>query len=216
MAETRYKIVFDGQLMPEMTLETVKENLARLFKSDPAKIDNLFSGGAVALKRDLPASEADKYLAVLQQAGANARKELDLASGLSLVPSDDHPEPTPTEAQPVADANRMSCPKCGHEQAKADECAACGIIIDKFLARQAQQGSVPAAAVSPYATPQAQVGEALPEYSELKVFSVSGRIGLLQSAGTVRPSAQARRPARDSAITTDNGEVFCRLCSSRF
>ena len=34
MTEARYKIVFDGQLMPEMALDTVKNNLARLFKSD--------------------------------------------------------------------------------------------------------------------------------------------------------------------------------------
>ena len=50
MSDTRYKIVFDGQLMPEMALETVKDNLARLFKSDPARIENLFSGAPVALK----------------------------------------------------------------------------------------------------------------------------------------------------------------------
>jgi len=69
MTEARYKIVFDGQLMPEMALETVKNNLARLFKSDQSKIDALFSGSPVALKRDLAEAEADKYLAALQQAG---------------------------------------------------------------------------------------------------------------------------------------------------
>ena len=49
MNQPRYKIVFDGQLMPETTLETVKDNLARLFKSDAARIDSLFSGPPVAL-----------------------------------------------------------------------------------------------------------------------------------------------------------------------
>ena len=72
MSEARYKIVFNGEVMPEMALDTVKDNLARLFKSDRAKIDNLFSGSAVALKRDLPESEADKYLTALQRAGAKA------------------------------------------------------------------------------------------------------------------------------------------------
>ena len=89
MTEARYKIVFDGQLMPEMTLETVKDNLARLFKSDPSKIDALFSGSPVALKRDLAETEADKYLAALQQvaqllvglAVAVARGQVDFLKG---------------------------------------------------------------------------------------------------------------------------------------
>ena len=155
MTEARYKIVFDGQLMPEMTLETVKDNLARLFKSDPSKIDALFSGSPVALKRDLAETEADKYLAALQQAGAQARKEQE-AVALSLV--DSAPEQVSTST-PAAPAYGMTCPKCGHQQDKAAECAACGIIIDKYLARQAQQAeSAPASATlgaqSPYSPPR--------------------------------------------------------------
>ena len=116
MTEARYKIVFDGQLMPEMTLETVKDNLARLFKSDPSKIDALFSGSPVALKRDLAETEADKYLAALQQAGAQARKEQE-AVALSLV--DSAPEQASTST-PAAPTHGMTCPKCGHQQAHHD------------------------------------------------------------------------------------------------
>ena len=179
MTEARYKIVFDGQLMPEMTLETVKDNLARLFKSDPSKIDALFSGSPVALKRDLAETEADKYLAALQQAGAQARKEQE-AVALSLV------ETTPEPA--TAPAHAMTCPKCGHQQDKAAECAACGIIIDKYLARQAQQAeSAPASATlgapSPYSPPRSEVGDSLPEYGTLKVFTTDGRIGRVRYLG---------------------------------
>ncbi|MBS7725484.1 hypothetical protein I0D68_11975 [Pseudomonas lalucatii] len=44
MSQARFKIVFDGELMPEVTLETAKDNLARLFKSDRTRINSLFSG----------------------------------------------------------------------------------------------------------------------------------------------------------------------------
>ena len=182
MTDTRYKIVFDGQLMPEMALDTVKSNLARLFKSDQSKIDALFSGSPVALKRDLAEAEADKYLAALRQAGALVRKETDLAARLSLVDTDDHREP-----EPVISSETMSCPKCGHEQTKAAECSACGIIIEKYLARQATlpATSAPTApeAASPYSTPKSEVGEAMPEYGELKVFTVNGRIGRVRYLG---------------------------------
>ncbi|WP_137820045.1 DUF805 domain-containing protein [Pseudomonas sp. 2FG] len=192
MTDARFKIVFTGELMPAVTLDAVKDNLARLFKSDRAKIDGLFSGSAVALKRDLTASEADKYLAALQSAGAKVRKEPDLAASLSLVETDDH---RTSEPESAPSSNNMTCPKCGHEQLKSVDCAACGIVIEKYLARQAQLAetataptnpTVPAAsaaAPSPYATPQAQVGEVLPEFGELNVFTTDGRIGRLRYLG---------------------------------
>ncbi|QKE65615.1 DUF805 domain-containing protein [Aquipseudomonas campi] len=185
MTNARYKIVFTGELMPDAAADTVKDNLARLFKSERSKIEALFSGAAVALKRDLTEDDADKYLAALQQAGARVHKEKDLTASLSLVETDDH-RPA---SEPVAGDARMSCPKCGHEQAKAIECTACGIVIEKYLARQAQLAENPppapaaiaaasnASEASPYATPKAQVAEQLPEFGELKVFSVNGRIG---------------------------------------
>ena len=188
MNPPRYKIVFDGQLMPEASLEMVKTNLARLFKSDLARIDGLFNGTPVALKRDLSESEAGQYLSALQKAGANVRMELDQAASLSLVPTEAETEQAADAATP-----HMTCPKCGHQQAKASECSACGIIIEKYLARQAQlaeaapataTATAPAAATaSPYAPPQANVAEQLPQYSELKVLGVSGRIGRVRYLG---------------------------------
>ncbi len=192
MTDPRFKIVFTGELMPAAALDAVKDNLARLFKSDRDKIDALFTGTPVALKRDLTEAEADKYVTALQNAGAKVYKEADLASSLSLVETDDH---RTTPAEPTEETTRMTCPKCGHEQAKAIECSACGIVIDKYVARQTQLAetapvvpvpSVGAAAVataSPYATPQAQVGETLPEYCELNLFGIEGRIGRVRYLG---------------------------------
>ncbi|MDH4653513.1 DUF805 domain-containing protein [Pseudomonas sp. JS3066] len=194
MTEARFKIVFDGEPMPGVALETVKENLARLFKSDASKIDSLFGGRSVALKRDLVEAEADKYLTALQRAGAMVRKEQDIAAGLSLVATEDHPAPVTAAAaaETSTGTDTMNCPKCGHEQAKAAECQACGIIIDKYLARQAQlteeapqvkPSVISSETTSPYAPPRAQVGEQLPEFGELKVLGTSGRIGRVRYLG---------------------------------
>ena len=89
MSQARFKIVFSGELMPAAQLDEVKANLARLFKSDSAKIDSLFSGTPVALKRDLGEDEAEKYLAALQRAGAKVNKEADLAASLDREPERD-------------------------------------------------------------------------------------------------------------------------------
>lgn len=200
MDDPRFKIVFDGAVMPSTPLETVKENLARLFKSDVARIEALFSGQLVVLKRGLSGDEADKYLSALHGAGANARKEADGLSGLSLVETDDHPSDETLAARAAGQATSnesMVCPKCGHEQAKSSECSACGIIIDKYLARQAELAATqpavaaapaaaaasPAPAQSPYTPPQAQVGETLPEFGELKYFTAQGRIGRVRYLG---------------------------------
>ena len=128
-------------------------------------------------------------LAALQRAGAKVYKEVDLAAALSLVETEDH---NPVTATVSTDNGSMSCPKCGHEQNKADECSACGIIIDKYLARQAElAASAPTITVtstasgapspaSPYAPPTANVAEYLPEYAELRPCGIEGRIGRLR------------------------------------
>ncbi|MHA6495484.1 DUF805 domain-containing protein [Pseudomonas borbori] len=190
MTQARYKIVFDGQLMPDMTLETAKDNLARLFKSDAARINSLFSGTPIAIKRDLPENEADQYLIALQKAGANARKEPDLAASLSLVETDDH-RPALSADDTAASSQTMVCPKCGMQQPAAIDCSGCGVVIEKYIARQATLAATtvaaepapsmaPGIAASPYAPPQAKVGETLPEFGALKVFTTEGRVGRLR------------------------------------
>jgi len=181
MTQARYKIVFNGELMPDASLEATQENLARLFKSDLTRIHSLFIGKTVDIKRDLSENEADQYLKALQSAGAKVRKEQDFAASLSLVETDDHRAP---DSEPVNNA-QMTCPKCGHQQAKAIECSACGIVIEKFIARQTMLAENPPEVVSPassspYATPKATVAESLPEFGELKVIGIEGRIGRLR------------------------------------
>lgn len=195
MPQSKYKIVFKGELLADAVLDEVKDQLAKLFKSEPSKINALFDGGPIALKRNLASDEADKYLAALQRTGAKVYKETDLAASLSLVATDDHDGPATTAAEAVSSPN-MQCPKCGHSQVKAAICEACGIVIDKFIARQAELAdsapatptatvSAPAAAntplsATPYAPPTANVAEALAEFAELKLFGVDGRIGRLR------------------------------------
>lgn len=175
MNEAHYKILFRGELIPGASADAVKNNLAQLFKTDRARIERLFDASEVALKRHLHSDEADRYLAALRCAGVHAHKEPEQLQ-LQLQELTD---------KPTADQAQMNCPKCGHTQPQHEQCSACGIVIAKFLARQAQQAkdvSPPATAdsQSPYTPPQAALEMPLESHGELRVFSVQGRIGRLR------------------------------------
>lgn len=131
MSKTRYKIVFDGTLLPGVEKSTAQLNLAELFKSDAAAVERLFSGQRVELKRDLTQADAQRYLEALKNAGIDARIEAEQALDLNLDAVTHAPTPAPISE-------------------------------------------------SPYAPPQATVGEALPQYATLNVFSFEGRIGRLR------------------------------------
>lgn len=181
MSADQYRIVFDGELVPGMSHDGVKNNLVRLFKSDADKVDRLFDRGPVYIKRDLSAPEADRYLQALQRAGVQARKELEAAKSVTLSLVDDT---TGSSGEPTA-IETMECPKCGHRQPIAVQCNSCGIVIEKFLARQALQVQASRrdeshGGAQPYAPPRAQIDEPAVEYGELKVFTIHGRIGRLR------------------------------------
>ncbi|WP_339454305.1 DUF805 domain-containing protein [Pseudomonas sp. EA_5y_Pfl2_R50] len=106
MSEPRYKIVFDGALQPGVDITTAKLNLADLFKSDVAAIERLFSGRAVALKRELSHGDAQTYLQALSKTGIDARIEPETAIELNLADVQEHSaamaEPTSPYAPPRA------------------------------------------------------------------------------------------------------------------
>jgi len=131
MSDNRFKIVFDGALLPGVESTTAKLNLAELFKSNVEAIEKLFTGRPVALKRDLARPDAETYLTALKNAGIDARIEAEQPVAFSL----DEPHETAPSARPAA---------------------------------------------SPYAPPRAAVGDDLPEYAELKIFTIHGRIGRLR------------------------------------
>ncbi|MDQ0126767.1 uncharacterized membrane protein YhaH (DUF805 family) [Pseudomonas lini] len=84
MSEHRYKIVFDGALLPGVEITTAKLKLAELFKTDVVAIERLFSGRPVALKRDLSQSDAQTYLQALTKTGIAARIESETQVELNL------------------------------------------------------------------------------------------------------------------------------------
>lgn len=65
-----FQIVFDGQLIAGADAAQVRRNFAALFKTDLSKVEALFSGNRLVLKRGLDEQTALKYQRALREAGA--------------------------------------------------------------------------------------------------------------------------------------------------
>ena len=91
MSTTTYDIIFRGDIVLGHQLAQVKVKLQQLFKVDAAKVDALFSGRPVPLKRQLDQATAEKYRAVLLQAGAQ----------VEICPSSDAAATKPSVPKPT-------------------------------------------------------------------------------------------------------------------
>ncbi len=70
MSEPRYDVFFRGDIVPGQRLHEVRERLRQLFQIDDARLNTLFSGRPLAIRRDLGASDAERYRVALREAGA--------------------------------------------------------------------------------------------------------------------------------------------------
>ncbi|MCS3837608.1 uncharacterized membrane protein YhaH (DUF805 family) [Pseudomonas sp. JAI111] len=98
MSDNRFKIVFDGALLPGIDLTTAKLNLAALYKSEVAAVERLFTGKSVTLKQGLSNTDAQTYLQALKKTGIDARIESEPSIELNLADAHEHP---PVNSQPV-------------------------------------------------------------------------------------------------------------------
>lgn len=104
MADSLFKIVFEGQVREGVELDTAKANLAGLFKSEARAVQKLFNGQPVALKRGLTHTDAERYLKALNDAGVEARIEpdSDISLGLNETASALAQKPALLEISPYA------------------------------------------------------------------------------------------------------------------
>lgn len=156
-----YKVIFSGTLKAGTDVEQFISGFMQLFKVPEEQARKLASmGRAITLKENLDAAAAEKYRQVLDKLGMQVHVEPISAAPLSINPISAPPASTPaddSQQDEVADT-RPRCPKCGSDRLKDDDCLACGIIISRFLERQARSVAESAATTAnPYATPQSDL-----------------------------------------------------------
>lgn len=177
------RVVFAGKSLPGFDRDTAIQNLARLLKRTPEQAAAAFNGKDVVIKKGVPAAEAERLCQALERVGlmvhAEAESGLALAADTTVINA---PASTPAAA-PAAPLNtvpaggvaapnlslvdyeepeaakaptpQMVCPACNRKQDKAEICVACGVVIAKFLQRQAaaKTAAKPAPAAAPAEAP---------------------------------------------------------------
>jgi len=126
--EQKYTIVFSGKTIQGKNIETVKSKLASFYGNDEKKIEILFSGNPIVIKKNIDKQTVLKYKNIFEECGAI----------LNVMPIEEigkPSSPSPSSLEIVRDQSHsqtIKCPSCDFKQPQTDECVKCGIIIDKF------------------------------------------------------------------------------------
>ncbi len=116
-----YRVVFNGELVDGKDMQQVKQNLAALHKVSVTKIEPLFLGNPVTIKKDRDWNVAVTVKSAYERAGAICiiEKEEKITAPLAIP--------------------KIVCPKCSFEQPKFSSCSVCGVIFKKI--KQSSQTS---------------------------------------------------------------------------
>lgn len=100
MSEARFNVVFAGEMVAGADPAKVRENLAAAFKMDISKVEALFSGKRVVVKKDADQATAMKFRAVMKQAGAVCDLER-IGDEAPAAAETAAPAPAPAQAAPA-------------------------------------------------------------------------------------------------------------------
>jgi hypothetical protein len=149
----KFKVLLAG--IPDgSNYNDVVQNLSRLFKTDPAKIEALLKKAQAVIKTDLTKEAAGKYMAALEKAGALAK----VVPVAPVAPSSPDPSPMKMEREEEEEEKEAEkgpepkavCPGCGYEAMSSDdplitahdgegECPQCGVVPKKVIKAQEEQ-----------------------------------------------------------------------------
>ncbi|MFC1551473.1 hypothetical protein ACFL6P_02790 [Candidatus Latescibacterota bacterium] len=101
MENVSYNLIFHGVFADGHDAETVRKNIADLFKVSDKKVERLFSGSAVTVKKNVDHATALKYQTAFKNAGA-------LCSIEEVPPDTLQHEPTTPES---TDVKKLSIPQ---------------------------------------------------------------------------------------------------------
>lgn len=94
MITKSYRLIFEGRIVPGREIEEVRRNLRSLFNIDDDRIERLFAGQPILIKKDVDYETALKYKDAFERAGAICR--------LEETEESDSPSPRPVQMSQMA------------------------------------------------------------------------------------------------------------------
>ena len=131
----KFSVVLTGKLADGFELPRVKNNIAQVFKLAPEKVEKLFSGKPVALKRGVDKTQAMKLRNALARAGALGVIKAEVSPQVTVETPEVEAPAAKLEASPAIVEADLSCPRCGHEQPHANSCSLCKMDLSLHLLR---------------------------------------------------------------------------------
>ena len=134
-------VLTNGTLKSGFNPEQVQTAVAELFRIPPEKAQAIVSK-KVTIKKEVDIRTAHAYKKKLEALGLGIeieQKQLNkLSLSLALEPTEEELQQQAAERdapqpEPQTDSTRMVCPKCRFEQAKAPQCAGCGVYMHKVI-----------------------------------------------------------------------------------
>jgi hypothetical protein len=123
MGAKTFQVIYQGETVPGASIEKVKANVAKLFKAPAAKVEPLFSGKRIVIKKNLDETTARKYQMALKRAGALVR----IVATPTSAPQPRKPAPRPQ----APSAARPAPPTPSGRRAPAGAGALEGATLDK-------------------------------------------------------------------------------------
>jgi len=116
MSDSKFRVVFEGEIKAGAAIEDVKKRLGVLFKLDETQVAQLFAGGKVFIRQNAPRDVCEKIRVGFQKAGAVCAIEPEPGSEA------DAPAPAGAAAKPAMTDKTRKEPAAPDMQA----CSVCG------------------------------------------------------------------------------------------
>ncbi len=141
-----YKVIFLGLSVIGSEEETrLLGGLQKKFNLTPGRAESLLQRVPIVVKKGISKEEAERYQRAFEEIGGRVMIEEEIPLNQEMTREYEpkpRPEPKPEPDMRAYREAMVTCPQCGFEQLKTDECVKCGIIISKYVQYQEMARSV--------------------------------------------------------------------------
>lgn len=126
----RFEVIFHGEMVRKNELLDIKHQMRAMFQLDADRVEALFTGQPLVIKRNLTKELAEKYKRAIAQTGGFSIVVAQTPQPQTITP-DEADQESPADPHMIT-AQIAICPACLHKQLAADQCNRCNVHMEKF------------------------------------------------------------------------------------